>query len=393
MAYLIEFRFRGYAKRYAKNLIYDVAREFNVKGITRKKAVPHITLYGSFQTNHEKRLVSEIVLIGQRYNLVPFRVKGFNFFDNKQNKVIYLDIEPSEELKCLQRDIAYGLSKFSNGKSFDFDDDFVFHATVAFKDIDYKFDRIWNYIQQRQEPYIHQHLLRITIIKNGKILYEYDLMQKRLLNRRQALSKSYWNKTIGLLKQKTSDFNQDLEEQESFLDKIKNYFKNYFIKPKVFIASDLHLSHANIIKYCDRPFKSINEMNSIIVNNWNNTVSNRDTVYFLGDLSLCDSDYWIKKLHGKIIFIRGNHDKSKKIKLYDNYTIEYNKIKFFLTHRPENVPIDWDGWIIHGHKHNNSKNYPLIDKKNKRINASIELIDYKPISMDEIILLINQNNM
>lgn len=228
MVYLIEFRFHGYAKRYAKNLIYEVARKFNVKGVVRKRAVPHITLYGPFQTNDGRKLVSEIISVGQRYDLVPFRVKGFNFFDNKQNKVIYLDIEPSEELKCLRRDIARSLLKFSNTNLFDSDYDFVFHATVAFKDIDHKFGRIWNYISHKQEHCINQHLLRITIIRNGKILYEYDLIQKRLLNRRQALSKSGWNKTIELLKQKTSDFSQDIddiEEYRSIWDKIKNFLK------------------------------------------------------------------------------------------------------------------------------------------------------------------------
>ena len=225
--YLIEFRFHGYAKWYAKNLIYDVARKFNVRGVTQKKAVPHISLFGPFQTNDERRLVSEIISVGNRYDLVPFRIKGFDFFNN-QNKVIYLDIRPSEELKCLRRDLAYKLLKFSNSKAVDNNYDFTFHATVAFKDIDYKFDRIWNYIQEKQEPEIHQHLLRITIIKNSKILYEYDLMQKRLMNRRQALSKLYWNKTIELLKHKTPDFNQDIDvnqKYESFWNKIKSILR------------------------------------------------------------------------------------------------------------------------------------------------------------------------
>lgn len=230
MVYLIEFRFHGYAKWYAKNLIYDVARKFNVKGVTQKRAVPHISLFGPFQTNDERRLVSQIISVGKRYDLVPFRIKGFDFFNN-QTKVIYLDIEPSEELECLRRDIRDSLSKFSNGKSFDNKHDFNFHATVAFKDIDYKFDRIWNYIQQKQEPYIHQHLLRITIIKNSRILYEYDLMQKRLLNRQLALSKSCWDKTIELLRQKTSDFNQDIdviEERDSIWNKIKKFLRFNF---------------------------------------------------------------------------------------------------------------------------------------------------------------------
>jgi hypothetical protein len=56
MVYLIEFRFHGYAK----NLIYDVARKFNVKGVTENRAVPHISLFGPFQTNDERRLVSDI---------------------------------------------------------------------------------------------------------------------------------------------------------------------------------------------------------------------------------------------------------------------------------------------------------------------------------------------
>ncbi len=227
MVYLIQFRFHGYAKWYAKNIIYDVSRKFNVKGVTENRAVPHISLFGPFQTNDERRLVSEIISVGKRYDLVPFRIKGFDFFNN-QNKVIYLDIEPSEELERLRRNIAYNLSKFTNGKSFDNKHDFNFHATVAFKDIDYKFDRIWNYIQQKQEPNIHQHLLRITIIKNSTILYEYDLMQQKLLNRRQALSKSGWNKTLALLKQKTSNFGQDIEDiekHESIWNKIKRFLK------------------------------------------------------------------------------------------------------------------------------------------------------------------------
>lgn len=228
MVYLIEFRFHGYAKWYAKNLIYDIARKFNVKGVTENRAVPHISLFGPFQTNDERRFVSEIISVGKRYDLVPFRIIGFKFFNN-QKKVIYLDIEPSPELEALRWNISQRLSKITyNYPSFDLNPDFEFHSTIAFKDIDYKFNKIWNYIQQKQEPYIHQHLLRITIIKNSRILYEYDLMQKKLLNRRQGLSKSSWNRTIELLKQKTSDFNQDIDviqKHESIWDKIKRLLR------------------------------------------------------------------------------------------------------------------------------------------------------------------------
>ena len=53
------------------------------------------------------------------------------------------------------------------------------------------------------------------------------------------------------------------------------------MKSKIFLISDLHLDHYNIIKYCNRPFSSVREMNYLIVNNWNTTVKDNDIVYFL----------------------------------------------------------------------------------------------------------------
>ncbi len=83
MGYLIEFRFTGYAKKYSKSLIHEVARKFKVKGVTRKRAVPHITLYGPFTTKDEKQMVSVVVNTARKYELVPFKIKGFNYFDHK----------------------------------------------------------------------------------------------------------------------------------------------------------------------------------------------------------------------------------------------------------------------------------------------------------------------
>jgi len=53
--YLIEFRFQGYARKYLKRSIFDVARRFHVEGVTRRRPVPHITLAGPFErTNHDR---------------------------------------------------------------------------------------------------------------------------------------------------------------------------------------------------------------------------------------------------------------------------------------------------------------------------------------------------
>jgi len=193
--YLIEFRFHGYAKKYAKHLIHEVARKFRVKGVTRNRAVPHITLFGPFTTRHERKMVSEVVNVGREFSLVPFIVKGFNYFD-KEHKVIYLDVNPSAELKELRQELAQRLSKISDSQLWDNQKQFQFHSTVAFRDIDRKFSKIWEYTKKKEEPNIKQHLLRITILKGKRILYEYDLILKKLLNRRQALSRYWLNKTI-----------------------------------------------------------------------------------------------------------------------------------------------------------------------------------------------------
>ena len=56
----------------------------------------------------------------------------------------------------------------------------------------------------------------------------------------------------------------------------------------IFFTSDLHFSHANIIKYCQRPFDSVAEMNDALIENWNARVQHDDIVYVLGDMFFCD---------------------------------------------------------------------------------------------------------
>jgi calcineurin-like phosphoesterase family protein len=169
---------------------------------------------------------------------------------------------------------------------------------------------------------------------------------------------------------------------------------------KICLISDLHLDHKNIIRYCQRPFADTNDMNKMLINNWNTTVSEQDTVYFLGDLIPFEKD--LKKVNdrlekdfkGKVIKIQGSHDPKKfgashKILKYKGY-------KFFLVHDPSPnprygkspIPSDWQDWIIHGHTHNNSmRNYPFINGQNRTINVSVELTGYKPVSIEFLISL------
>lgn len=80
---------------------------------------------------------------------------------------------------------------------------------------------------------------------------------------------------------------------------------------KIFFTSDLHFSHKNVIKYCQRPFEGIAEMERILIENWNSVVGPQDTVYVLGDVFFCGkqrAEDIIKKLNGYKILVKGNHD-------------------------------------------------------------------------------------
>jgi len=191
----------GYAKEYAKDVVYSVAKKFRVRGVTKKRVVPHISFYGPGRTEDIRKVISAVEKVGRQYDLVPFKIKGFGYFD-RSPKVIYFDIAPSEELEDLRWQLSQKLRKVSTYQPWDSRRNHSFHATIAFRDIDTKFNRIWSYIKSREEANINQHLLRITVLGNGgKIVCEYDMVLKRLLNRREALSKLWWRRTINRLRE------------------------------------------------------------------------------------------------------------------------------------------------------------------------------------------------
>ena len=372
--YLIEFRFHGYAKRYARELSEQISHKFHVKQVVRKGRPPHITLFGGFSCDNEKELVQKFIKVCKSFDLIKFRLDDFGHIENR---VIFIDVKHSIELEELRLQLSKELMPVCKAKEWDKKESFVFHATLALKDIEYKFDKIWAYLQGMEKPNIEQHLLRLTLLRNGKILKEYDFIQRRLLRRDEALSKKLLKTTIGYLNDIKENGRTRIIEEKS---------------DKVYLISDLHLDHENIIKYCHRPFRNAEEMNRVLVENWNSTIRKNDTVYFLGDMAFGKgsrkASYWIKQLNGKITFIEGNHEEVGNIKSYstaEDVFLKYKGKEFLLIHDPALKPKNWGGWIIHGHKHNNSlQDFPFINGQNKTINVSCELLDYKPIDLNKI---------
>ena len=80
---------------------------------------------------------------------------------------------------------------------------------------------------------------------------------------------------------------------------------------RLFFTSDTHFGHRNIIKYCQRPFSCIEEMDDALIANWNRVVGKDDIIFHLGDFAMGGSAEWsrlLQKLNGKIYLILGNHD-------------------------------------------------------------------------------------
>ncbi len=156
----------------------------------------------------------------------------------------------------------------------------------------------------------------------------------------------------------------------------------------IFVTSDTHFNHANIIKYCNRPFSSTKEMNEELIRRWNAKVSKNDIVIHLGDFAFGRNWESIKdirnKLNGIIILVVGNHDYNKAYQLGKAGIIIARgslQIKsLILTHEPMAIKDIPEGFInVHGHIH--QRESPL---GNRGINVSTEKTDYSPILLNEI---------
>jgi calcineurin-like phosphoesterase family protein len=138
-----------------------------------------------------------------------------------------------------------------------------------------------------------------------------------------------------------------------------------------------------------RGFSSAEEMNELIVKNWNNTISKKDTVLLLGDITMERKQYEIlSRLQGIIHVVLGNHDQRQHVREMLKYVhsvsgmIDY-KEKAILTHcpiHPSQLEFRYS-FNIHGHVHENS-----IDDA-RYINVCAEMINYTPVEFSKLITL------
>lgn len=164
------------------------------------------------------------------------------------------------------------------------------------------------------------------------------------------------------------------------------------MKRDYFIA-DTHFGSESIIRYENRPFLSIEEMDNVLIERWNSVVSKEDTVYVLGDFSAYSDEEKNKKilaeLHGEKILIMGNHDKHKKPEEWrrlgflecSQWPVLYHDF-FILSHEPVYLNRNMPYANFYGHVHGN---VTYCDCSVQSACISVERIDYTPIEFSEII--------
>jgi calcineurin-like phosphoesterase family protein len=162
-------------------------------------------------------------------------------------------------------------------------------------------------------------------------------------------------------------------------------------------TSDFHFGHFNIIRYCNRPFESTEEMDACIADRMNQCVKANDTLYFLGDFCMGSVEKvaaYRKRLNcKKIHFVEGNHDKVTR-KLQSAFAswsslseIHVGKQGIVLCHYAMRVWLNHGRgtWQLYGHSHGNLPDEPL----SLSMDVGVDTHDFRPWNFDEVAKVMN----
>jgi calcineurin-like phosphoesterase family protein len=185
---------------------------------------------------------------------------------------------------------------------------------------------------------------------------------------------------------------------------------------EVFFTSDLHFRHGNIIKYCKRPFETVQDQTEKLIENWNKTVPDTATVFILGDFAFATKNQWrgfLNRMTGKKYLILGNHDRHEDIptEMFED-VVDLAKVSikikdhewktFILSHRPI---LCWEGSndgsiMLYGHVHTctNPEVDETIDSELVKLmpknswDVGVDNNNYTPVSVHEVLEKINNKN-
>lgn len=194
----------------------------------------------------------------------------------------------------------------------------------------------------------------------------------------------------------------------------------------IYFTSDQHYDHANIIKYCKRPFSGVDEMREEMIRRHNQVVRSQDIVWHLGDFSMHPNTVAkvLPRLNGSHYLVMGNHDRCHPVHYKKNmekkarfekiyldagfkkimlHTFIYltHEIGADMNHMPYAPPPDVEGYdqrfldfrpkdnfyyLLHGHVHEKWR------KNGKMINVGVDVWDFTPVSLPSIVALIRKGD-
>lgn len=178
----------------------------------------------------------------------------------------------------------------------------------------------------------------------------------------------------------------------------------------VFFISDTHFRHKNIIKYCNRPFKTVRDMDSTLIKNWNSVVGPDDVVFHGGDFCFGSKSSWAylcDALNGVKYLAAGNHDGNItpdkfvdvqhmfNIRIIGDEEIASDGQRITVCHYPM---ISWyqshRGSIqLYGHVHGGLSNKGEMKTTPNQLDVGVDVHDFTPISYEQVKTIITKQNL
>jgi calcineurin-like phosphoesterase family protein len=164
-----------------------------------------------------------------------------------------------------------------------------------------------------------------------------------------------------------------------------------------YFTSDNHFGHEKIIRYENRPFSSVEQMNREMVRRWNKKVQEDDEVYIIGDFAFTNPVPILKQLNGRKYLVTGNHDRhltrSKDALAQlgwakDYYKLRVGDLRIVMFHFPIMVwdMQDYGSIHLHGHVHSCPESrHPHFQQIKNSYNVGVDVNNYEPVSLETIL--------
>lgn len=183
-------------------------------------------------------------------------------------------------------------------------------------------------------------------------------------------------------------------------------------------TSDQHYGHANIIRYCARPFETVHQMNAEMARRFNEVVQEDDEVWHLGDFAMDDRlvGLTLPRLKGRHHLVAGNHDKchpkhsraARSVRQYLGHgfrtVVERTVLELeglgpvlachmplrradatderYEEYRPEPKDLPHSGYLLHGHVHEKWR------RRGSMVNVGVDVWDFRPVSEPDLVRFI-----